>query len=112
MTERNLNHDTILISQLESGTHDFLVKAGKKSQAMRIEKNAITATITLYNGQEVKNENRIGTLSLDYRREFNGIAWPLIQRKTIEHFSEIIEAREKILRADNEIARFILRQVF
>ena len=106
MTEKNLNHDTILVSQLESGTHDFLVKTGRESQAMRIEKNAITATITLYNGQEVKNENRIGTLFMDC---LNNGAWPMIQRKTVEHFSEIIEAREKILRADNEIARFILK---
>ena len=109
MTEKNLNHDTILVSQLESGIHDFLVKAGKKSQAMRIEKNAITATITLYNSREVKNVDRIGTLFMDC---LNNGAWPLIQRKTIEHFSEIIEAREKILKADNEIARFILRQDF
>ena len=109
MTEKNLNHDTILIFQLPAGTHDFLVKAGKKSQAMRVEKNATTAAVTLYNGQEVRNENRIGTLFMDC---LNNGAWPMIQRKTVEHFSEIIEAREKILRADNEIARFILRKDF
>ena len=109
MTERNLNHDTILISQLESGTHDFLVKAGKRIQAMRIEKNAITAAVTLYNGREVKNVDRIGTLCMSCREGFNGAEWPAIQRKTVENFSEIVEARERISRADEELSRYILR---
>ena len=108
MEKKNLNIGYLPSGELENGTHDYLVKAGQKSRAMRITKNAINLAVTLYSGKEIRNAEEIGTLYIDPVNE----TWPIIKRATVENFEKILEARKMILNADIDIAGFILRKDF
>lgn len=86
MEKKNLNKDFINVCALGFGTHDFLVKTGRKYQTLRIEKNAVNCCVSLYESASVKNVCRVGSLWFDNEKI------GMINRAFIEKFGAVYRA--------------------
>lgn len=99
MKEVNLNHQKLGIDTacLESGTHDFLIKVGRKIKTLRIKKNELGCSIELYEGCGVRNVNLECMLQPESYKDILGDRhWPIIDRAFIESMPEVQKAIETI----------------
>lgn len=108
MKNLNLNHETLDVSSLEYGSSDFLVKVGRTSKAVRIEKNYMGCSIQLFSQKSVKNVDLIAMLHVHSCKDFTGKSClPVLDRTLIESMPSVKKAIDII--ANTSLSNFILK---
>lgn len=84
------------VDELENGISLFLVKTGRKENALQVIKNSISARITLYSGKKAEYGYIIDTILINENR-YNCRRFPKIDRKFIEDFEKIANAIKSLI---------------